>query len=257
LARRARVPGFRYRVRLNRFAAPQFERGSWPQQRPDFQPSDWSLEGGGKRLVISRIPTDRPFVVLEIGAFLGGSVRQWLAHSPNVRVVAIDPWEDEKWWGSYAEKHGRFDLAEQLRRPDGPYQTFLSTNWEYRSRLIPVRGRSPDVLTDLRDAGWLPDLVYFDSGKAGGDIEIVHSLWPRAILTGDDWTWLSEGEYPIRTAVRSFARKHGLEVAVDRATWAVTDSLTFRDRATNMMSWLRDRVRSHYRRRLATSPTAK
>lgn len=219
------------------------DRYPWPEQRPDFGPSEWSLEGGGKELVLSRISTDRPFVVLEIGAFLGASVRQWLNRSSNVRVVAIDPWEDEEWWGNYAELHGRNELAEQLRRPDGPYQTFLSTNWEYRRRLTPVRGRSPEVLSELRDAGCVPDLVYFDSDKAGGDIEAAHGLWPHAVLTGDDWTWRREGEYPIRNAVRAFARKHGMKITANRATWALTDALTLRDRATNTESWLRDRLR--------------
>jgi hypothetical protein len=169
------------------------------------------------------------------------TARQWLDHSPEfVHVVAIDLWEGGEASGKYAEMHGRNELAEQFRNPDGPYQTFLSTNWEYRSRLTPVRGRSPEVLGELRDAGCVPDLVYLDSDKVGADIEVVHGLWPHAILTGDDWTWIRDGEYPIRRAVRDFARKHGMKIAVDRATWVLTHRLTPRERVTNTVCRFRE-----------------
>lgn len=222
------------------------DRHPWPEQRPDFTSSDWSLDGGGKRLVFDRIPSDRPFVVLEIGAFLGASTRQWLDHSPTVHVVAVDPWQDDPGfsWGDYAATHGRAELGEQLRRPDGPYQTFLATNWEYRDRLTPVRGKSPDVLSELSDAGCVPDLIYFDNDKSGRDIDVAHDLWPNAALTGDDWRWMDQdGVYAVRASVRSFARKHGVKVAADRSTWALTHRLTLRDRAANADAMLRDLLR--------------
>ncbi len=69
------------------------ENYPWPRARPEFDPAEWKLDGGGKRLVLRHIAESDPFLIVEIGVFLGSSVKQWLAVSPNVRVIAIDPWE--------------------------------------------------------------------------------------------------------------------------------------------------------------------
>ena len=120
----------------------------WPVVRPAFNPAEWMLDGGGKELIFKRIGKGEPFLVLEIGAFLGSSVKQWLAVSPNVYVIAIDPWEGE-WWVGYARKHGRHSLAEQFSRENGPYLTFLSSLWGDKDRLFPVRGKSPEEIYAL------------------------------------------------------------------------------------------------------------
>ena len=216
----------------------------WPSERPEFSPANWSLDGGGKDLVIKRIDHDNHFLVLEIGVFLGSSLKQWLVVSPDVYVIAIDPWAGE-WWTDYAQDHGRNSLAQQFSRQDGPYLTFLSSLWEFRDRLFPVRGTSPEKLYELAQLGVEPDLVFFDSNKTGEDIEVVHQLFPRAILTGDDWTWGLEHGYPIRESVRAFADNHGFNIVFDRATWVLLNRpLKFTEIVTNLMSFARDIARA-------------
>ena len=91
--------------------------------------------------------------------------------------------------------------------------------------MFPVRGESPRKLNELADLGVRPDLIYFDSDKTGVDIEIAHQLFPDAILTGDDWTWGIEQGYPIRRAVKAFAREHyGFRVVSNRATWVLVQT---------------------------------
>jgi hypothetical protein len=195
---------------------------AWPQEQPDFDPAEWVLDGGGKMLVVNKICKDRPFLIIEIGSFLGSSIKKWLAISPNVYVIAIDPWEGE-WWADYARTHGRNELIDQFSRENGPYLTFLSSLWEYKERLFPVRGKSPEKLYELTELAIQPDLIYFDSDKIGTDIDIAHQLFPDAILTGDDWTWGIEQGYPIRKAVRAFAKKHrGYWIVSSRATWVLS-----------------------------------
>ncbi len=216
----------------------------WPVVRPTFSPADWMLDGGGKELIFARIGKGESFLVLEIGAFLGSSVKQWLAVSPNVYVIAIDPWEGD-WWVDYARKNGRNSLAEQFAREDGPYLTFLSSLWKFKERLFPVRGKSPEKLYELANLGVKPDLVYFDSNKTGDDIDVVHQLFPDAILTGDDWTWGLEQGYPIRASVRKFAHKHNFKIVSDRATWVLMQrSLKISERVMNLTSFARDQARA-------------
>jgi hypothetical protein len=195
------------------------QRYPWPTIRPAVPPIDWSLDGGGRRLVADAIAHREIRLVLEIGAFLGGSTKLWLAASPNVTVIALDPWEGS--WANFAIVSGKPEHADQLGRPEGGYQTFLANLWADRERVVPLRGRSPEKLHELAELGVIPDLVYLDSDKSGVELELCHELFPSAILCGDDWTYGADEGYPIRQPVREFCRRHGRYVRTKMATWII------------------------------------
>lgn len=216
---------------------------SWPQNKPDFNEVEWQLDGGGKHLVCNQITVDKPFLIIEIGSFLGSSIKIWLNKSPNVYVISIDPWEDG-WPEDYAKEHGRDNVGLQFSRKDGLYMTFLSSLWEYKNQIFPVRGKSPDKLYELSEMGIEPDLLYFDSDKVGDDIQIAHELFPNAIITGDDWSWgINEG-YPIRKAVKTFIKNNNYKVVSYKATWIIKQSqLSFKEKYYNVVNLARDLVR--------------
>ena len=97
-------------------------RFPWPARRPDVPAVPWVMDYGGRDLIKHLIATRKPRVILEIGAFVGGSVRQWLEVSPDVTVVAIDPWPQKKGPDPFCDAHpiGRLH-SRQLREPDGLY----------------------------------------------------------------------------------------------------------------------------------------
>ena len=194
-------------------------RYPWPTTRPALPPIDWSLDGGGRNLVTDCIARGGARLILEIGAFLGGSTKLWLAASPNVTVIALDPWEGS--WASFAIASGKPEHADQLAREEGGYHTFLANLWDHRERVIPFRGRSPEKLHELAHLGVAPDLVYLDSDKSGIELEICHELFPDAILCGDDWTYAAEEGYPIRRPVKEFCARHGHYVRTKMATWII------------------------------------
>lgn len=194
-------------------------RYAWPAERPALPPIDWSLDGGGRELVVQCILRRGARVVLEIGAFLGGSTRLWLAASPQVTVIALDPWEGS--WANFAVSSGKPQFAAQLAAADAGYQTFLANLWEHRERVVPLRGKSPEKLYELHALGVAPDLVYLDSDKSGVELEICRELFPHATLTGDDWTFGAAEGYPIRGPVESFCRRHGCHVRTKMATWII------------------------------------
>ena len=205
----------------------------WPDERPDFDPINWSLDGGGRWLVTEKIQRKECAVVLEIGSFLGGSVKSWLNASPDVVVVAIDPWPETLDLSDYAQKNNKGPKAiSQLGRHDGFYQTFLANLWDHRDRVIPVREYSPAIHHELASIGLQPDLIYLDSDKVGTEIEICHDLFPSAVMTGDDWCWSDEsGNFPIREPVQNYCDEHGLHLKVENATWLIDrdpPSLAFR-----------------------------
>lgn len=198
-------------------------RFPWPADHPNVQPIDWSLDGGGRWMVQQLLRRRNLKVVLEIGVFLGGSVRNWLSSSDDVVVVAVDPWPDSWDVASIARKMGKSDeVIAQLSAPDGMYKTFLANLWDQQSRVIPVREYSPGILHQLCEMGLQPDLIYLDSDKTGDEIELCHQLFPNAIMTGDDWGWCDEsGGFPIRKPVEEFCRVNNRYLRVENATWVI------------------------------------
>ena len=218
----------------------------WPDVCPTVAPIDWSLDGGGRHLVLEMIEKHGVRVIVEIGSFVGGSVKMWLAASPEIVVVVVDPWKSV--FGDFARSAGRPESeVRQLDEPGGGYRTFLRNLWEERQRVIPVRGISPDKLHDLHAAGLRPDMIYIDSDKSVRELEVCEALFPGAIICGDDWLWGHEQGYPIRRPVKTFCRKHGRYLRVDRHTWVIdTERPPFRyylNRALN-----RDRRRRRWKR---------
>jgi hypothetical protein len=181
-----------------------------PESDPSLRPFLWNLDGGGRELVEE-----------QIGSFLGGSAYRWLTASPELVVVCVDPWSDG-WAGDYASAKGRAGFQKQLNAAEGLYRTFLLNLTQFRDRVVPVRGLSPQVLPQLFVLGFVPDLVFFDSTKRLDDLPVCHRLWPEAIFTGDDWFWADqEGDLPAQRAVKAFAAAHGFTILHQSQTWVL------------------------------------
>jgi hypothetical protein len=192
----------------------------WPTQRPPLPPSDRGWDGGGRDIVTRRLTQRRVKVILEIGAFLGLSTRKWLSAVPDATVICVDPWYDH-----YDDDSGFRHWPDVVGR--NIYQLFLSSCWDFRDRIIPVRGTSPSALQIVADLGAQPDLIYIDGDHAYEsamiDIETSHRFFPNAILTGDDWTWDKHTHPPraVREAVEDFAASKGWRVDARDNTWAL------------------------------------
>jgi hypothetical protein len=192
----------------------------WPAVRPALAPSERGWDGGGRDLVTRRLTERSVKVILEVGTFLGLSTRTWLKAAPQATVICVDPW--------YEYLHndaGIRDWPELLGK--NLYHLFLSSCWDYRDRIIPLRGTSPSALQVVADLGVRPDFVYIDGEhdyeSAKTDIETCHRLFPQAVLTGDDWTWDEHTHPPraVREAVEDFAAEKGWRVEARDNTWAL------------------------------------
>lgn len=198
----------------------------WPDESPPVAPVDWSIDAGGRQLIIRLIKERNISLILEIGVFLGGSTRTWLKACPDLQVIAVDPWPGS-FEADFAIEKKRPELADQLRGPDGSFHTFLSSMWRYRDRVVPVRGWAPQILYDIHATGVNPDLIYINADKNGREINVCHQLFPDAILTGDDWWWGKEqwsrpdDGYPIRKPVKEFCAQHDRYLRTSAHTWVI------------------------------------
>ncbi len=196
----------------------------WPARRPDVAPSHRGWDGGGRDIVASLIRRTSAKIVLEIGAFLGLSTRQWLACAPDVTVICIDPWNTPKPEEWVALK----DWPEICHKEI--YDLFLSSNWDFQDRIIPIRGLSPAAVRDVHACGVQPDIVYIDGEHTYNavltDLTECYRLFPNAFLTGDDWNW-SKDLYPprsVREAVIDFSEARDWSVQYKKNTWVLPDS---------------------------------
>lgn len=190
----------------------------------------FALDGGGRHLVTEAIAANNCAVLLEIGSFLNGSALQWLEGSAALTVVGIDPWDFDAAASIRRYREASYAKALFAAIPDidgfiaslerhGTLKSALANVAGHRDRYIPVRGKSPDVLPELKALGLVPDIAYIDATKHREDLDTVHSLWPDAILCGDEWTWAPEQGFPLRQAVMAFAADKGFKIEAERSTW--------------------------------------
>lgn len=199
-------------------------RFPWPTKRPDVPPVPWNMDYGGRRLISRAISRRGMRVVLEIGSWLGGSARQWLASSPDVVVVCVDAWPTLDAPSRHMTRHELWPrFGAQLGAVDGLYNSFLAWMWDFRERVIPVRGRSCEMLPLLHSLGLQPELVFLDAGKQGEEIAVCDDLFPAALIGGDDWYFTDGTGFPLRTPTRASAARRGRVLKVFSNTWLIDD----------------------------------
>lgn len=177
----------------------------------------------GRDLIEDLIREQQLSVLLEIGSFLGGSALRWLRAAPDLVVVAVDPWRNG-WAGDYVSALGYAEQREWLDAPDGLFELFLRNVQPFAERVIPVRAASPEVLDELAALGLRPDLVFIDATKLTCDLATASELWPDAILSGDDWSFVGgDSTRPMREIVRRFAERRQLAVVRKSETWVISD----------------------------------
>jgi hypothetical protein len=203
----------------------------WPDLSGlDGQPSYiWSLDGGGRHLIVQLIRECRPKIFLEVGVFLGGPSLQWLQNSDSDMILlAADTWNQvvENWVFKMASEPAPWipdmNPVLALQRPIkeyGIYKIALHNLREFRDRVIPLRMLVGEVYAYLKTF-IEPDIIYIDAGKQREDYILAHEIFPNSILCGDDWEWQdNSGEFAVRPFVHEVARARNCDVVAERATW--------------------------------------
>lgn len=216
----------------------------WPAARR-FRAFQAVLDGGGREMVTQLLDMypDEQLVLLEIGGFLGGSMRRWLQHAPNLMAVLLErdyfgqsgkeladtvqslSLQNRELGGVLGCCEEALDSLENMRQLDGGAHTLFSNLWEFRERLVINFNGFPVGLLEVHRLGLIPDLVYIDTDRYMDELWVAHALWPGALLAGDDWTWEKA-----RAVVMRFVRKFNYTLRVSAETWVVFAPSTARPR---------------------------
>ena len=181
----------------------------FPKERPRIPPSDHGWFGPEHADLLYGALTPNTKIVVELGSWHGLSTRFIARNAPNAVVIAIDHWV-----GS-AEHRADPDLCQMLPTL---YETFISSCWEFRDQIMPMRMDTISGMKLLFDHGVEPDLVYIDAsadyGQAKPDIHHAFGLFPKAAVAGDDFLWEGVGR-----AVREWALDGYLPAVAKGNVW--------------------------------------
>jgi hypothetical protein len=157
-------------------------------------------------------------IVVECGSWVGESTRHiaelvYDRDNPEKsgHVYSVDTWE-----GDEGHKKTYANIIDRL------YDIFIYNCWQYRTLITPIRMFSWDGMKVIAEAGITPKVVYIDASHEYDDVtrdmETANSLWPMAILCGDDWVVCADA---VGRAVRDFAQSHSKKIYANGNFWCL------------------------------------
>ena len=181
---------------------------TWPDNEPMVTKSDQGWFSGNE-FFLENLPKDVA-VIVELGSWLGKSTKFFLKNYPQAIVIAVDHWKGSK------EHQIRFKgILPTL------YDKFLANCWIFKDRLIPLRASTLAGLEEIQRYAVAPNFIYVDAGhsfrEVVDDITKSITLFPNAIIGGDDWLWGKE--HPVQKAVKHCAREFKKGIKQSNNNW--------------------------------------
>jgi hypothetical protein len=178
----------------------------WPAARPvvvEPPPVAGWLDDNTREL-LARGLSEETRLVVELGGWVGLSTRFIADQAPHATVITID-----HWLGS-PEHHQKPEWKAML---PNLFETFLALCWDYRHRIVPLRMTTLEGMRLVASMGLAPDLIYVDAEHSyeavTGDLELIHELFPDALVVGDDYGWSG-----VAPALDDAVRRHGWTLEV-------------------------------------------
>ena len=162
----------------------------FPNKKPDLKQIDHGWMSYGNKRLVSKYLTANVKVVLELGVWLGVSVKYELDISSDTIVIAVDLWDDG---GETIQRSvkGKKNIDKNIVNASKDlYNYFLLNVWDYKDRIIPIRMDGRKVLKYLKDMGIKPDLIYLDMDHEYepvlSDLKEICKYFPDVPIIGDD-----------------------------------------------------------------------
>ena len=219
----------------------------------DVNPADYSylfsLDGGGRELIeneIKKIIQKKGSTnILEIGSYLGHSSKRWLKIDKKVNLIVSDLFIDNgdlhrdyiKRNVSWATKqYKNIDLdkfLQNLDMQDGQLRCFRKNLDEFINRIFVYKGPIFQNIDEIQKK-FVIDLIFIDADKTEETLKLASRYFPEAVLSGDDWEWGKDKDFPIRRAVEKFCKDHNYFVISKNATWIIKRELNYKDKVLNI-----------------------
>lgn len=194
----------------------------WPAHPvPDLNPRhDLHFTGPGLHALLTEaLPAHAPEIIVEIGAWLGGSTRL-IAETSAAQIICVDTWlgsEEHQAGRAWRERDpNRADLMTRL------FDQFVVNSFDLQDRVIPMRTTSVYALHHLRALDIIPDLIILDGAhdaySVACELDLCRHFFPQAHVIVDDY---APGQIWLRglvSSVNQFAREHHQQIIVAEDT---------------------------------------
>lgn len=190
------------------------EKYSFPDIKPDT-PQDYS---NGRPTgwchfknvaMFEKIITPDTKIIIDGGSWMGLSAWHFINIAPSATVICIDTWQ-----GSIEHQKA---YSEQLKTL---YNTFIVNLWDYRNRVIPVQSNGIAGLCEISQYNIKPDIIYIDWShdiqSVIDDVTAAVTIFPDAIICGDDYTWQS-----VKDAVEVLKKQMNLNFETFETCWRI------------------------------------
>lgn len=154
--------------------------------------------------LLTRIPADRPFEMVEVGVWKGDTARRLVVARPLLRLALVDLWSPATPESSWIRSGAKDALTPQARF-DQMYDEVRRIMEPYESRVRILRRWSGEAAEYIADAS--QDLVFIDADHSYEGVRADMARWAPKVVPGG---WLSGHDY-------GSPRFPGVQQAVDEA----------------------------------------
>lgn len=128
-----------------------------------------------------------------------GQSAKWFLENSKADIICVDTW-------NISEEYYR-DVVKAVGEVPEIFEYFKANLYEYRDRVLPIKSLTQGALIKIKESGVKIDLVYIDAGhtfqEVFNDIRACITLFPNAIITGDDYQWEEPSDMNDRSVKRA------------------------------------------------------
>ena len=208
-------------------------RFPWPDH-PSLEavePFTWHL-GGGLGLFTEILSRHPEAIVLEVCTFMGGATRTWLSKYSALRCLCVSNWDDKlvdyvrklkaTSWAIDAVGEEQLEQYAKLLEQHGAINIVQNNLAEFSERCILVPLSEQKAFTELASLDLRPDVIILHRPRKAL-LQSAHEYFPNAILTGGDWNWGKEEDYPVRQAAQDIADRRGGRIETRGSLFVISE----------------------------------